>query len=99
MLKQLKSPGRGLCPSCVYAAECVLREDSSVPTFECDEFCDDESPPWWHKNEKSSVPASARDEPREHPAGGVGLCASCEWRATCVLSNLEGGVWRCEEYR
>lgn len=48
---------------------------------------------------------SLRTEPLRVLHDGVknrtrrGLCFDCEHRAHCKLSELEEGVWHCEEYR
>jgi hypothetical protein len=60
--------------------------------FYCEEF-----------DAQVAVAADTAPQPpaREAPPNyrGVGLCADCENRQTCVVPKPEGGVWICEAYR
>jgi hypothetical protein len=71
---------------------CQSRGMSRRPVFYCEEF-------------DAGVPVVADIAPwtptRETPRSfwGVGLCADCENRETCVVPKPEGGIWTCEAYQ
>lgn len=81
-----------LCVTCNHSATCERRGTSLRPVFYCEEF-------------DAYIPVAAdsaswtptRETPRNYR--GIGLCADCESRETCVVPKPEGGIWTCEAYR
>ncbi len=88
----------GLCKICANKAACVFTRDMIRPVIYCEEF-------------QLEIAASAQSPLNENPQKAIqkhaeaqdkaqGLCCDCENRQTCgLVSNTEGGIWYCEEYR
>ena len=81
----------GLCATCKFAEECVLRDKRGQDALYCELY------------ERRASESSAGKEPEggagdNHPLQALGLCATCANAGTCRLARSEAGVWHCEEY-
>jgi len=94
---------RGLCLTCNNAAACASSRDSDKPVFHCEGFDDYEhSPPKVLAKQDSLHDAFATDRGSTRALDAdnfMGLCKNCDERDSCKLTEPEGGVWHCEEYR
>jgi hypothetical protein len=84
-----------LCPDCLELAASRYLARFGPPRERCEEC---ERLRALGASSGESVPP--RDVPADTPARERrGLCADCENRDTCVLSDAPAGVWYCSEYR
>jgi hypothetical protein len=92
-MSEATRPKRELCGSCVYAADCAARSRSDVPVLCCDRYLalggkgDDAPAP-----HRPQLVSSAKTQ-------ASGLCGTCADRDRCKRRYVEGGVWRCADYR
>jgi hypothetical protein len=86
-------PKRELCGSCVYAADCAARSRNDGPVVCCDRYLalggkGDDAPSAPRPQAVSNTKTQA-----------AGLCGTCADRDKCKRRYVEGGVWRCADYR
>lgn len=83
----------GLCAYCSHKITCVLSCDCGL-VYECDDYetGEDASPAFTF----SALALSMDDEDEDY--GMNGLCAECQKRDICLLKNINGGVWHCDEF-
>ena len=88
---------KSLCVTCKYKEGCGFKKDPEIPSYFCEEFDYIRSPakPFAAKIPLSN-PEDKGEKDRDHHL--LGLCINCENRHSCRHSNVEGGVWHCEEY-
>ena len=93
----------GLCVCCTHAPACSLPRDPRSPVFFCEEFEVVRPEPGTQRRAKPSSGSSRGTPASPATARPVsydkGLCSDCANGPTCTFPKLEGGVWRCEEYR
>ncbi len=87
---------RSLCRTCNDAAYCVYAATATSPILHCEEF--DAFQPASPGPGKALV-ASGVVSSGLQGARYLGLCVNCEFRAECINSTCEGGVWHCENYQ
>lgn len=91
-----------LCLTCNNTSSCVQLIHKRQPVFHCELFDDYiPSPAVIEINtvESSSIQLHEKLESNRNNKGSVkGLCQNCEKRNNCFFTNLEEGVWQCEEY-
>jgi len=78
--------------TCNSSSICTRRKGIRFPVLFCEEF--DGSTPL----DMMSEPVPFKDE-LTAPDITMGLCCNCENCGSCMLQDLPGGVWHCEEYR
>jgi hypothetical protein len=76
---------RELCYYCEFHGDCPVREGLQRPIRSCE---------WFRPDSRRS---GAYPDVRTLEPGG--LCATCSRRDSCTICQIEGGVWRCEDYR
>lgn len=86
-------PKGELCGSCVYAADCALRKRSEGPVLCCDSYL---GPGSESRGAPPAPEAMAVSNARRQAAG---LCGTCADRDKCKRRYVEGGVFRCADYR
>jgi hypothetical protein len=86
-------PKGELCGSCVYAADCALRKRSEGPVLCCDSYL---GPGAESRGAPPAPEAMAVSNARRQAAG---LCGTCADRDKCKRRYVEGGVFRCADYR
>jgi len=92
-MSEAKHTRRELCDGCVYAADCAARSRSDGPVICCDRYLGP-------KGEGSGAPAAPRAQAfsiAKRQANG--LCGTCADRDKCKRRYVEGGVFRCADYR
>jgi hypothetical protein len=90
------SKARGICSTCVHSEDCNYMANSTEPIWMCEEFDTGSFLP--EQGVSSTDMLSAREIVRETNGKHKGICATCEYRDTCKLPAVKGGVWFCEEY-
>ena len=97
----MRKKHKGLCETCVHAAECTFPRNPDRPVMCCDEFEGElKSAQEENSAQESSDRAHAAASDSD-PNGSIavkGLCRTCSKRDTCTYPKPEGGVWHCDEY-
>jgi len=92
-MSEARRPKRELCGSCVYAADCAARSRSDVPVLCCDRYLA-------LGGGGDGAPATPRPQASANATTqAAGLCGTCADREKCKRRYVEGGVWRCADYR
>jgi hypothetical protein len=84
---------RELCGSCIYAADCAARSRSDGPVICCDRYL---GPGSAGKGEPAAPRTQAVPNAKRQAEG---LCGTCADRDKCKRRYVEGGVFRCADYR
>ena len=87
-----------ICSTCKYAPSCALQKDENQSVFTCEHYERDECEPAAVAGGPVAPRPRATSPEQQDAASYRGLCTDCVSRATCALSNPEGGVWHCSEY-
>lgn len=88
----------GLCKICANKAACVFTRGMTRPVIYCEEFQLEIFTP--AQSPQKDISKKAKQNHGDAHDKGQGLCCDCENRHTCgLVSNAEGGIWYCEEYR
>lgn len=90
----------GLCVTCGKRSACMHLKGAEGPFLQCEEYDDGEvaRPATAHRDAQAWL--QAQEAPTESGADLVGLCRTCENRATCMHLERSGfGVWQCEDWR
>ena len=88
-----------LCSTCKNVENCITLKLSDGPIYFCEDFCIDILPITNHSNREEQHLKRSNNENSTNSTKYFGLCINCDNRHNCSLSNSEGGVWHCEEYR
>ena len=91
----------GICGTCKHASACSLSKQPNRPLFYCEEFETSGPEPVGEEQRGSDalLTSLSQDDLGEHGLREFwGLCSDCASRLCCALSDVEGGVWHCEEY-
>jgi hypothetical protein len=93
---------RGLCSCCRSTLICTYNRNPDHTVLQCEEFEGIVSSAGQRNNPKNTLSLNAEGNPlpsRIPSQYYMGLCTTCEERATCTYPKPEGGVWHCEEFR
>jgi ribosomal protein RSM22 (predicted rRNA methylase) len=86
-----------ICADCVYAADCPIRRRNPGRVQWCalKRKLRDAPEPKLRREERPG----SRSAGRSFNVREEGLCATCAQREQCSRRHVEGGVWRCRDYR
>jgi len=91
----------GICCTCKHASACSLSRQPNRPLYYCEEFETSGAEPSGAEPRGSDglLTSVSEDDLGENGLPELrGLCSDCASRLCCALSDVEGGVWHCEEY-
>ena len=103
-----------LCSTCKNVENCITLKLSDGPIYFCEDFCIDifhVVGNFFNTGDIDILPITNHNVGEEEHIRSpnnrnvitstkyFGLCINCDNRHNCSLSNSEGGVWHCEEYR
>ncbi len=79
----------GLCAYCERRFTCCQTNGQGL-VYECDDYLEGE--------DISQGLTFSLLELRSEETDYKGLCSECQNRSYCVLKDISGGVWHCDEY-
>lgn len=92
---------KGLCCTCIHAADCVTAMQAGVPVVHCEEFDDRVISALKSADSPFTIRSRASGSAKRRAASGPelkGLCLNCDNRKICKNPKPLSGIWYCEEY-
>jgi hypothetical protein len=93
---------KGLCCTCIHAADCVTAMQAGVPVVHCEEFDDRVVSARDAADSPFALRSPASGGDKRNVSSGPelkGLCLNCDSRKVCKHPKPLSGIWYCEEYR
>jgi hypothetical protein len=90
----------GLCETCGSRPMCMYLRAAEAPILQCEEYEEHGASVPGERGRAAQVWLETHQPAPEGALDLIGLCRTCEERATCMhLKRSGAGVWQCEDYR
>lgn len=100
----MKSEGH-LCEKCALLGRCSVAKHRKIPIQECEQYQFDLKVRLGQTLQTAQLADELNHEKLDankqtpYTMRNEGLCATCIAREQCERRHVEGGVWRCADYR